>query len=151
MTIELRDIDKENWLKCIFLTTDKEGKHFVCEEFVASNALSIAQSKIEEGWTTKAIYHGEQMIGFTMYGFCYEDNFYEICRFMIDYKYQGQGFGKVALEKIIEEMKAFKDCEEIFLSFEPENHIGKHLYEKLGFKDTGKVIDEELLYSLKLK
>jgi len=150
MNIYFKDIDKENWKECIFLTTNKDGKHFLCEEFVASNALSIAQSKIEDGWITKAIYNENDMIGFSMYGYCYENNFYEICRIMIDHKYQGKGYGKAALQKIIEEMKKFRDCKEVFLSFDPENKVGKQLYETFGFKDTGKTIDDELLYSLKL-
>lgn len=151
MNIYLKDIDNENWEQCIFLTTNKEGKHFVCEEFVASNALSIAQSKVQKGWITKAIYDEDIMIGFTMYGFCYEHNFYEICRIMIDHKYQGKGYGKIALGKVIEEMKNFKDCNDIFLSFDPENQIGKRLYESFNFKDTGKIVDGELLYSFNLK
>lgn len=150
MNIQFKDINEENWIQCVFLTTDKENKHLVCEEFVASNALSLAQSKVEKGWITKAIYDEDNMIGFTMYGYCQEDNFYEICRLMIDYKYQGKGYGKAALGRIIEEVKRFKDCNEIFLSLDPENEIGKHLYETFGFKDTGKIIDDELLYSLKL-
>lgn len=86
-----------------------------------------------------------------MYGYCYEANFYEICRLMIDHKYQGKGYGKVTLEKVIEEMKSFKDCNEVFLSFEPENQIGRKLYESFNFKNTGKIIEGELLYSLTLK
>lgn len=151
MGIYLKDIDNENWKQCIFLTTDKEGQHFICEEFVASNALSIAQSKIQNGWITKAIYDKDGMIGFTMYGFCYEHDFYEICRIMIDHKYQRKGYGKLAMERVIEEMRSFKDCNEIFLSFDPKNQIGKRLYEGFDFKDTGKSIDGELLYCLKLR
>lgn len=30
------------------------------------------------------------MIRFAMYGFGYENNFYEICRIIIEHKYQGQ-------------------------------------------------------------
>ena len=151
MNIYLGDIDENNWEECIFLTTNKDGKHFVCEEFVASNALSIAQSKIQKGWITKAIYDESNMIGFTMYGYCYENEFYELCRIMIDHKYQGKGYGKLALQKIIEEMKKIKECNKVFLSFDPENKIGKRLYESLGFQDAGKVIDGEILYSLTLK
>lgn len=150
MNIYLKEIDESNWEKCIFLTTNKEGKHFICEEFVASNALSLAQSKSEKGWITKAIYVEDTMVGFTMYGYCYKENFYELCRLMIDHKYQGKGYGRAAILKIIEEMKKLKDCHEICLSFDPENQIGKKLYESIGFKDTGKIIDGELLYSLKV-
>lgn len=151
MNICLKEIDESNWVDCVSLTTNKDGQHFVCEEFVASNVYSIAQSKIEKGWITRAIYAESTMIGFTMYGYCHEDNFYEICRLMIDRKYQGKGYGKAALEKVIEEMKSFQDCNEIFLSFDPKNLIGKRLYESFHFKDTGKIIDDEVVYSLKLR
>lgn len=37
MKINLRDINEENWLECIALTTDKSNQHFVFEEFIPSN------------------------------------------------------------------------------------------------------------------
>lgn len=148
MSIYLKDIDENNLEECTLLTTNKDGKHYVFEEFVASNAFSIAQSKVQKGWTVKAIYNEELIIGFTMYGYCYETDFYEICRFMIDHKYQGKGYGRVALIKIIEEMKINEDCKEICISFDPNNKIARSLYESLGFKDTGKTLEEELLFKL---
>ncbi|WP_294170181.1 GNAT family N-acetyltransferase [uncultured Clostridium sp.] len=148
MSIYLKDIDENNLLQCVLLTTNKDGKNYVFEEFVASNAFSIAQSKIQKGWTVKAIYDEDLMIGFTMYGYCYEYGFYEICRFMIDYKYQGKGYGRRALVKIIEEMKENEECKDIYISFDPKNNIARSLYESLGFKDTGKVLEEELLFKL---
>lgn len=45
----------------------------------------------------------------------YEHNFYELWRIMIDHKYQGKGYCKIALGKVNEEMKNFKDFNEIFL------------------------------------
>ncbi|MBU3107353.1 GNAT family N-acetyltransferase [Clostridium gasigenes] len=151
MNIYLKEIDESNWEKCILLTTNKDNIHYLGEEFIASNAYSIVESNFENGWITKAIYDENTMVGFTMYGYCYEGNLYEISRIMIDHKYQGKGYGKVALGKVIDQMKNFKDCNEIFLSFDPENQIGKKLYESFNFKDTGKIIDGELLYSLSLK
>ncbi|MBS5952084.1 MAG: GNAT family N-acetyltransferase [Clostridium sp.] len=148
MSIYLKDINEENLLECALLTTNKEGKNYVFEEFVASNAFSIAQSKIQESWTVKAIYNEDLMIGFTMYGYCNEYDFYEICRFMIDHKYQGKGFGRISLRKIIEEMKKNEDCKDIYISFDPNNNIARSLYESLGFKDTGKTLEEELLFKL---
>jgi diamine N-acetyltransferase len=150
MNIYLKEIDESNFEECVLLTTNKENKHFIGEEFVASNAYSIAQSKIEQGWIIKAIYAEDAIVGFTMYGYCYEDKYYELCRMMIDHKYQGKGYGKAALVKVIEEMKNIEDCDEIFLSFDMDNFKAKSLYESLDFKDTGKVIEDELLYSLKL-
>ncbi|HEX3021160.1 MAG TPA: GNAT family N-acetyltransferase [Lachnospiraceae bacterium] len=151
MSIFLKDIDTENWEECILLTTNREGKHFLGEEFVASNAYSIVQSQYEKGWTVKAIYAEDTMIGFTMYGYNYEESFYEICRLMIDYRFQGKGYGKAALGTIIEEMRNIPDCKEIFLSFVPENEIGRFLYESYHFKDTGRVLDDEVVYCLSFR
>lgn len=150
MEIQLRDIDEKNWLECTRLTTDPQGQHILFEEFVASNAVSLAQSKIQEGWTTKAIYDADQMVGFTMYGFSREMDFYEICRLMIDYRYQRKGYGRKALEKILKEMMGVRDCNEVYLSFDPLNDPGRKLYGSFGFKDTGRIVDGELLYHLEL-
>lgn len=150
MSIYLKDIDGYNWLKVIMLTTNKGGNHNIFEEFVASNALSIAQSKIEEGWIIKGICNNDEIIGFTMYGYCQKTKFYELCRFMIDYRYQGKGYGKEALQIIIEEMKKIEGCKDIYLSIDEKNVIAKRLYEKIGFKNTGRFIDGEVLYALPL-
>lgn len=49
---------------------------------------------------------------------------------------------------IIEIMKKQFDCTEIYLSTAPENLRGKHIYEKIGFKSTGKCTEGEELYCL---
>ncbi|MFJ8260621.1 GNAT family N-acetyltransferase [Rummeliibacillus sp. NPDC094406] len=151
MNINLRDITEENWIKCISLTTNTDGSNTVFEEFVASNAVSIAQSKIQDGWITKAIYDEDTIVGFTMYGYANDLEIYEICRLMIDYNYQQRGYGTQALLKVIDEMKSWNDCNEIFLSFESNNIVAKKLYEKIGFKDTGKIVEGEILYKLILE
>jgi len=148
--MKLIEIDKSNWLKVIYLTTNKESMPTICEEFVASNALSIVQALFEKTWITKAIEVEDQLIGFTMYGFSEEQNFFELCRIMIDRKFQGNGYGPKAILLVIEEMKKLEGCNEIYLSTEPNNKRGKKIYEKLGFKNTGRIVDGEELYCLKL-
>lgn len=75
---------------------------------MASNAFSIAQSKIEPDWVTKAIYNKEdQMVGFAMYGLSQMLNIYFITRLMIDYNFQGKGYGRSAMLEIIEQMKQY--------------------------------------------
>lgn len=150
--ITLKDVTSDNWLQCILLTTNPSGDHTLFEGFVVSNAVSLAQSKIEPHWKTKAVYHEDTLIGFTMYGFDFKQNYYEICRLMIDFKFQGKGYGKMALLQILEEMKKELQCEEIYLSFDSENVIARRLYEGVGFQDTGQIVKgniEERLYRLK--
>lgn len=150
--MKLIEITKNNWEKVIFLTTNKDNLYTLGEEFVASNAYSIVQSFYEEEWIIKAIEHKEELIGFAMYGFSEEEQYYEICRFMIDRKFQGKGYGTEALALIVEDMKQQFGCSEVYLSTESNNVIGIHVYEKCGFVKTGKVIEDEDedLYVLKL-
>jgi len=146
--MRLIDVTRDNWEEVIFLTTNEDSSHTIGEEFVASNAYSILQSVYETGWTIKAIDNDGMLIGFTMYGLCEESNLYELCRFMIDHRYQGKGFGTKALKIILEEMREQFSCGEIYLSIEPENEKGKHIYEKCGFIRTGEVWDDEEVYRL---
>lgn len=157
--VKLIDITKDNWIEVIFLTTNQKvtiqgnrdpydagNMPTLCENFVASNALSIVQSVYENGWITKAIEHEGKLIGFTMYGYCEENDFYELCRIMIDRKYQGNGYGTQAIKLVLEEMKAIEDCMEVYLSTDPENVVGKYVYAKIGFVSENRMIGDEELY-----
>ncbi|MDR7079447.1 diamine N-acetyltransferase [Neobacillus niacini] len=149
--ITLNQVNKHNWLDIIRLSSAEDQQNRVFEKTIASNCLSLAQASIEEAWTVKAIYQNDTPIGFTMYGYSDELAGYEICRIMIDYKFQGNGYGREALLLIIKEMVNQFKCDEIFITFVPENEKAKQLYLSVGFKDTGRVIkavDDELLYSI---
>lgn len=148
--MKLIDITEKNWGKAVRLTTNADNSHTLGEEFVASNAYSIIQSVYEPGWTVRAIEHDEVLIGFVMYGLFEEKNSYEICRFMIDRKFQGKGYGKRALGLIVEEMKEKFSCDKIYLSVVPANIRGKHVYEKFGFVSTGEIVEDEEIYCLDL-
>lgn len=151
MKMNLIDVTKENWLQVLFLTTNVGQIPTLCEEFVASNALSIVQSIFETGWIVKAVEVEGNIVGFTMYGYNEEQQFYELCRIMIDYKYQGQGYGKAAIRLVIEEMKKDENCDVIYLSTEPENQRAKRIYTVLGFKETGRQVEGEDLFCLSIK
>lgn len=157
--MKLVDITKENWLKVVFLTTnqrvtiqrngvdhDMSEIPTLCENFVASNALSIVQSVYENGWITKAIEQEGELVGFTMYGYCEENNFYELCRIMIDRKHQKKGYGTQAIKLVLDEMKMIDGCKEVYLSTDPQNVVGKHIYEKIGFIPENRMIEGEELY-----
>lgn len=161
--MKLVDITKDNWEDVIFLSTNEtitvkgsgepyeaKGMPSLCEEYVASNALSIVQSVYENGWVIKAIEHEGELIGFTMFGFDEEEDFYELCRIMIAKEHQNKGYGTEAIKMIIEEMKKRFGCKEIYLSTDPQNARGIHVYEKVGFRATGEIVDNEALFKLTL-
>ena len=157
--MQFADITKDNWLDVVFLTTNEtitvtgsgkpyeaKGMPSLCEEYVASNALSIVQSVYEDGWVVKAIEHEGELIGFTMFGFNEEEDFYELCRIMIGKPYQSKGYGTQAIRMVLDEMKARFGCKEVYLSTDPENVRGKHVYEKVGFRSEHEMLDDEELY-----
>lgn len=136
--IKLINITSDNWERICCLHPGKEGA-----EHVASNSFSIAQSVFEKGWIIKGIAKSDLLIGFTMYGFSQELQEYELCRFMIDHKYQGNGYGKQSLKIIIDEMFNEYRCKEIYLSTSPDNKKGKHIYRDAGFVFTEKTCGDE--------
>ncbi|THE13330.1 GNAT family N-acetyltransferase [Bacillus timonensis] len=138
--IILRDVTMDNLIDVIRLKSeDKEFALF--EKWVASNVFSLAQAKVQPDWVTKAIYDGTQLIGFTMFGLENERNRFELCRIMIDYKYQGKGYGTAAVKEIISEMiQTLPYCDEIYLSVIPSNLAAIHVYTKAGFTKTGEII-----------
>ena len=159
--MQLVDITKENWEDVIFLSTNEtitvkgsgepyeaEGMPSLCEEFVASNALSIVESFYEDGWIIKAIEHEGELIGFTMYGWNEEEGFYELCRLMIDKEVQNKGYGTRAIRLILDDMKARFGCREVYLSTDPANARGKHVYEKAGFRSEHRMVDDEELFKI---
>lgn len=151
MNILIKDVDKNNWIECINLTTNGDNSHTIYEEYLASNVFSLAQANIEEGWEPKAIYHDNILVGFVMYGYLYKEDFYEICRIMIDHKFQNKGYGKVSLHIVIRKMIEQYNLQKIYIRFDPENIKAQKIYERFGFKDTKRIIDNEKVYSLDIK
>ncbi|TYS45750.1 GNAT family N-acetyltransferase [Bacillus infantis] len=141
--IFLKEVDRHNFFDVIDLKVAEEQK-----SFVATNLFSLAQAKAFPECNCLAIYHEEELVGFTMYCMDFDNKEYWIYRLMIDAKYQSKGYGKAAMEKLIERIKEDKDHQVIYLSFEPENDRAKEMYEKLGFEADGRVIDGEIVYRL---
>ena len=148
--VKLVEINKDNWLKTVLLTTNEDGKATVVEKFVASNALSIVQSIYETGWNVRGIQLDGKIIGFTMYGLDEDTKNYWICRLMIDYTQQRKGYGRKVIQLILDEMKQLHDCRSIYLSTEPDNEVAIKLYESFGFQKTGKMNEGEAEFVLKL-
>jgi len=137
----LRTITKENWIKAISLRVREDQ-----EKFIASNAVSLAQLNFLSNFHAKGIYHGDEMVGFTLYGIDEDDHGYWIYRMMIDQKHQGKGYGTKAIKLVIDDIRASKEDrhQTITLSYEPTNIQAKRFYEKVGFQEIeGFIIDDE--------
>lgn len=139
--LHLKPITKDNWYKAISLRVREDQV-----QFVASNAVSLAQLNFLENFHAKAIYHEEEMVGFTLFGIDEDDHEYWIYRMMIDQKHQGKGYGKQAVQLVIDDIRSLKEERHatITLSYDPSNEHAKRVYEKMGFQEIdGLIIGDE--------
>ena len=73
-----------------------------------------------------------------MYGLDADDGNYWIYRFMIDEKHQSRGYGKQALQLLMDELRSKEDrTGVVFISYNPENERAKQLYASIGFVEQG--------------
>ncbi len=146
MSISLREITEENFERCVKLKVADNQK-----KFVATNVLSIAESKVSPYLIPLAVYNDDEMVGFTLHGKDPKSKKYYIVRLMIDEKIQGKGFGKLATLKLIEKMNEKDDCDAVYLSYVPGNEGAEELYLNLGFEKTGEIDEGEIEMKLDLK
>lgn len=150
MNVQLKVVTRENWEYALKLQV-KENQ----TKFVPAVAVSLAKVYIKpDGENVEyipfAIYDGDLIVGFIMHAFVREtSNMYWINGFIIDQKQQGNGYGKAALQEIINLIKnRFKECKEIRLTVHKDNISAKKLYECYGFQPLGQEYDGEQVYRL---
>ena len=152
--ITLQKITSENCWDICKLKAD--------ENFVATNVQSMAEAYayyVEHGFGPIAygIYNDKAPVGFIMaeYQKGEEDfndgkPYYYLWRFMIDNNHQSKGYGRTALDLLMQEIKTFPHgkTDKMFTSVVPENTAAARLYESFGFVKTGKVQDGEEVMEL---
>ena len=124
--------------------------------FVAPNAWSLGQALFApEAWY-RAIYLGEEPVGFVMLS---DDSQLEpmpdspevsVWRLMVDAKHQHKGIGRAAMLQVIDHVKTKGIFKKLSISYVPEEGGPEKLYLSLGFKPTGEIDDGEVVLELEL-
>ena len=144
-TVSLREITAETVRRICALEVAESQRRFV-----ASNAISIAQAYFEPRAWFRAIYAGEEPVGFAMLDINLDKRAYYLWRFMIDHRQQGLGYGRRALELVIEHVRTLPDARSLELSYSPGPGEPAPFYRGLGFEETGEVEDGERIMRLML-
>ncbi|SEK74044.1 GNAT family N-acetyltransferase [Paenibacillus sp. OK003] len=135
--LTLQPITKGNELACIQLQLREDQLNLV-----ASNADSLIHATKEITSKPYGIFAEDRMVGFILFdNEMYNDGYYWILRFMIDEKYQGKGYAKLAIKEVIHKLKERSDCKQIRVSHVPHNMVANALYKKSGFQETGEFED----------
>jgi len=119
-------------------------------QFVAPNAVSIAQAHFSRHAWFRAIYADETPVGFVMIEDQPDKPEYYLWRFMIDARYQRMGFGQKAMDLIIAHVRTRPHATELLTSVVQADGGPQQFYEKLGFVFTGDYEDGEAVLRLPL-
>jgi len=146
--VRLENVTARNWRAVARLKLAPQQ-----HDLVASNLYSIAQSKFDPNAHPRAVYAGKVLVGFLMYDvWDTKEKIREasIYRFMIDREHQGKGYGRAALARALDEIKADPVVRKVSVGYMPENPVAKAFYASFGFAEAGKDEDGEIIAELKL-
>ena len=161
--IELRKIDGDNIDEVIALDVEENQKECILE---TTNLRCFADAHLlnTDGIPASplAIYANNTMVGFLMYIYdttdhesfknevYYGEKTYFIWHFMIDKRYQGRGYGKLAFEKMLADIETmpYGEAKNVDLFYHKNNVIAKELYASLGFVESG-IIQENSVHAIK--
>jgi diamine N-acetyltransferase len=118
--------------------------------FVAPNAVSFAEALFEPKAWYRAIVADDLPVGFVMLYDDPEQPQYFLWRLMIDHRHQGLGFGRRAIELVVEHVRSRPNATALLVSWLPGPGSPEPLYLDLGFEPTGEVDEGEIVARLAL-
>jgi diamine N-acetyltransferase len=149
MTITLREITAATVRQIVALHVAPDQ-----QQFVAPNAVSLAQALFsDEAWYS-AIYRDDEPVGFVMLadGTLRKDPpaapRIGLWRLMVDQRHQGQGIGRQAVLQVIAHVRDSRTMPQLFTSYVDRPGGPEGFYRTLGFTPTGEVDDGEIVAAL---
>jgi RimJ/RimL family protein N-acetyltransferase len=155
--VTLAEVTRDNVTPIVRMNPGAVG-----ERMVATNAISIAQGTYSKNAWYRAVMANGIPVGFVM---LFDptldpeaakaegeapDALY-IWRFMIDFKHQGKGYGEQVMKLIIARAKSMPAINVVSLSYVQRDGNAKPFYERMGFRETGKVPDGEMEMVLSIR
>lgn len=147
--IHLRKITEENFIDAFHLKLAPDQ-----ERFVSHPIRSLAQAYVyREQCQPFGIYEGDAMVGYVMVIYDYDVPEYDIWHMMIDVSKQKRGYGRAALDRVLDYIKAkpFGPSNRVTLTCNKDNIQALNLYKSRGFTETGTVDEDEIELSLMMQ
>jgi diamine N-acetyltransferase len=146
-TVSLREVTGETVRDiCRLSDTLKPPKKFM----VAPNAFSIAEAYFQPKAWFRAVYADDAPVGFVMLYDDPEKQEYFLWRFMIAGQHHGKGFGRRALEQLIDYVRTRPGATALETSCGQGPGSPEGFYRRVGFERSGKMLGDEVGLILRL-
>src|SRR5215207_1645628 len=149
VTVTLREITPANEASVRPLAATYGDDLFVV---AAGDSLDEAASSPDARPWYRAIYLGDQPIGFVMLSFDVPPGHFEypwryfLWRLLIDPRFQRRGYGHAAMALVMEVVRGSPGGTELFTSVFPGDGGPAAFYRSLGFEPTGEWFDDEEVF-----
>ena len=145
--VTLQPVTRTNWRQTLALTVHPHQQRFVAGTSPPA-AVALAKAYIQpQGLPTRpyAIYADDVMVGYFNLVFDPDSSeTYWLYHFFIDHRYQGRGYGRLAMDAIWTLLlDNFPHCRSVSLTVHPENVAAQRLYTRAGFRPTGQFHEAE--------
>ena len=138
--IRLTEVTEDNWFEAASLTVKEEQKGYL-----APPIGIIARGYVYRDCNARVyvIENDDVIVGIALTReFSDEPLGYDLQQFMIDQRWQGQGYGLAALKLILDELRKEGHYDHVEVCVKKNDAEAISLYEKCGFTDSG-YIDED--------
>ena len=143
--VTLREITADTVRQILDLEVAEDQRHLV-----APNSVSIAEAYFEPMAWFRAIYADEEPVGFVMLFDDPNKPMYYLWRLMVDASHQRRGYGRRAVELLIDYVRTRPNASELLVSYVPGDRSPQALYAGLGFTETGEIHSGEVVMRLSL-
>jgi diamine N-acetyltransferase len=152
-SVTLRPIDDTNRDAVVALAVAPDQERFV--DGVAASVREAAANPRARPWL-RAIYDGDTPVGFLMLADGAEPGNgvipwpYYLWRMLIDARWQGQGYGRSALDLVVAHLRERPAADTLVTSIVPGDGSPYGFYLRYGFQPTGDFFDHETVLALPL-
>jgi diamine N-acetyltransferase len=152
--VTLRPVDDDNRDVLASLAVRPDQTHFVA---TVAKSYADAAADAPSHPVMWGIYAADEPVGFMMLSDGAEPIAeeperwrYGLWRLLIDARYQGRGYGRAALDLLVDYLVTRPDATELYASAVPGDGSPLPFYERYGFVQTGDVDDGEVVLRLAL-
>jgi len=113
------------------------------ESLVTPNSVSLAEAYVHEQAWCRAVYAGDDLVGFVMLHDAATGPGHMLWRLMIDARFQGRGFGAQVVHRVMEYVRTRPGATQLKVSVHPGEGSPGPFYESLGFVATGELSGDQ--------